>query len=349
MLDSDAFPRFIFLDGDGAETVLQPGLMVGRIRAIGTHLAGRVASGSAIGVMFASGPDLVLVWLACLHAGLRPLVMQYPTRKQSRAYWAESVRDTIGTAGLAAIVADRHCTGLGLSEMIPTIGQAELDGLPEGDPAPLRLRDFAIIQLSSGTTGFRKAVQFEAVDLRRHAEDYNRTLGLTRHDRIVSWLPLYHDMGYVACFVMPMMLGIDVVMIDPMVWVQRPGLLYDAIERHAGTICYMPNFGFEVMARCGPRSLPSMRWWISCSEPVSAGTARKFLDLTGSPDDSFAPCYAMAENIFAVTLRRGLRTAAIDAAEVVSCGKPIEGVELRIEDGEIRVRSPTSLRAYLGG
>ena len=66
-------------------------------------------------------------------------------------------------------------------------------------------------------------------------------------------------MGYVACFVMPLMLGVDVVMMDPMTWVRRPELLFEAIERHSATTCYMPNFGFEVMARSGPKRLPTMR------------------------------------------------------------------------------------------
>jgi hypothetical protein len=44
-----------------------------------------------------------------------------------------------------------------------------------------------------------------------------------------------------------------------MTWVRRPELLFEAIERHSATTCYMPNFGFEVMARSGPKRLPAMR------------------------------------------------------------------------------------------
>ena len=48
---------------------------------------------------------------------------------------------------------------------------------------------------------------------------------------------------------MPLMLGIPVVMMDPMTWVREPRRLFDAIDRYRGTTCYMPNFGFEVAAK----------------------------------------------------------------------------------------------------
>jgi hypothetical protein len=218
--------------------------------------------------------------------------------------------------------------------------------MPGSAPLPAH---FEILQLSSGTTGHRKAMAFTADALRLHTEAFNRVLALGPGDRIVSWLPLYHDMGYIACFVMPLLLGIDVVMMDPIDWVRRPEMLFEAIERHAGTICYMPNFGFEVMARAPARSLPSMRRWISCSEPVSAATAQRFLAHVGADADLFSPCYAMAENIFAVSLRTGLRSEMLEHGAVVSCGAPVPGVDVKVHDGELWVRSAFSLTQYLGG
>lgn len=349
MFRGENLPNFVFVDSDGKDTVVELRSMAPRIRAIADRIGRQVPAGSAVGLMYQSEPNLVINWLACLQAGLEPLIMQYPTKKQSRAYWADSVRNTISVAGLAAIVADDYCAGLGLSDFSLTIAQSELENLPPGANKPLALDDFAILQLSSGTTGYRKGIRFKSDDLRRHVTDYNQSLGLGKTDKIVSWLPLYHDMGYVACFVMPMMLGIDVVMMDPMAWVRQPQMLFDAIERHSGTICYMPNFGFELMSKCRASKMPSMRWWISCSEPVSATTARKFLEATGTEADKFAPCYAMAENIFAVTIRRGIRTQRIDESEVISCGQPISNLQLKVVDEEIWARSPASLHSYIGG
>lgn len=349
MLQSGRLPKFTFIDKDGKSEEVRLSQMTPRIRAVASHLQAKIKPGAVVGLMCTSEPNLVINWLACIAAKLCPLVMQYPTKKQSRAYWADSVKNTIEVGRVEAIVADGHCAGLGLSEFSPTIAQKELDALPDGAAKPISFDTFSIMQLSSGTTGYRKAIKFESADLERHVGDYNESLGLTKTDKIISWLPLYHDMGYVACFVMPMMLGIDVVMMDPMTWIGKPELLYDAIEHYSGTVCYMPNFGFEVLSRLPGRKLDSMRWWISCSEPVSAETARKFLAKIDAKPEVFAPCYAMAENIFAISIRRGLQTRTIDEADVVSCGWLIRGVRSKIVDGEIWITSPTSLKAYVGG
>jgi acyl-CoA synthetase (AMP-forming)/AMP-acid ligase II len=350
-LTSRRLPNFTFIGDDGAEQNIPFSSEVSKIRTVAATLAGRVGGGTCVGLAYRSSPELVRNWLACLLAGLRPLIMQYPTRKQTRAYWTDSVRNTIAVAEVGAIICDEFCSGI-LRETdiaVPIIAQGDLAATAEGNEAAFALDKFSIIQLSSGTTGYRKAIEFSAKQLFAHVADYNATLQLTPSDTIVSWLPLYHDMGYIACFVMPLILGIDVVMMDPMTWIRQPELLFDAIERHAGTVCYLPNFGFEVMARLTPRRLPAMRWWISCSEPVSHQTAQKFIEATSADPETFAPCYAMAENVFAVSIRRGLATREIDEAEVVSCGEPIRNVDIKAVDGQIWVRSPASLRAYAGG
>jgi acyl-CoA synthetase (AMP-forming)/AMP-acid ligase II len=346
-------PTFTFIEAADRERRVPVASLLPQAATIAADLRARVPKGSVVGLVFRSEPILVLAWIACLHAGLRPLVMQYPTKKQSRLYWLDSVSHTIARSGLAALLCDEYCESLGVGQLTPTVTLPPLERIPAAPasevPAEVLPAQFAIMQLSSGTTGFRKAIEFRSDDLRRHVLDYNQALGLDpAKDRIVSWLPLYHDMGYVACFVMPLILGIDTVMMDPMTWVQEPGLLFHAIEKHAGTVVYLPNFGFEVMSRAAPRPMPSMRLWISCSEPVSPATSRRFLERIGAPESAFAPCYAMAENIFAVSLGRGIRTAPIEGRDVISCGAPIPGVEIKLVEEEIWVRSPTSLRNYVG-
>lgn len=350
VLNSETLPTFTFLRPDGAAEVLALPEEASRIRAVADHLRTRLPAGAVVGLMYRTGPDLVVNWLAAILAGLEPLVMQYMTEKQTRDYWEKSVRNTVETAALRAVLADEASLALGLGAIVPTIAQSELAALPPASGEGFAIDRFAILQLSSGTTGHRKGIRFDGAALDRHVRDYNKVLALDPAvDRIVSWLPLYHDMGYVACFVMPLVLGIDTIMMDPVDWVRRPEMLFDAIERYRGTIAYMPNFGYEMLSRGTARHLPTMRWWISCSEPVYPETARKFVAAVGTAPETFAPCYAMAENIFAVTIRPGLHTRVIDDVEVASCGHAIPGVELKTVDGQIWVRSPTSLAAYIGG
>lgn len=349
MLEICNLPDIVFVRPGGRDERLVLSQCSARIRAVADRIGRDAKVGAIVGLMFQSEPDLVINWFACLLAGVKPLIMQYPTKKQSHDYWASSVGNTIEAAGVAVIVADRHSVMLGLKSICATISQEELDTLSAHDDTPAAIEDFTILQLSSGTTGYRKGVEFTFEALRRHIADYNETLQLTRSDRVVSWLPLYHDMGYIACFVMPLFLGVEIIMMDPIAWVREPALLGNAIARHNGTVCYMPNFGFELMARQAMRHQPSMRWWISCSEPISRDTTMKFLEATDTGEDRFGACYAMAENVFAVTLKQGVHTRNINGVDVMSCGKPIAHVNLRIVDGEIRVRSRSSLVAYIGG
>ncbi len=396
MIRSDSLPDFVFVAADGSGQTLRLSAETARIRAIAARVAEAVPPGAPVGLMYPSGPELVLAWLGCVLAGAQPLVMQYPTRKQTRLYWEASISHAVDATGLALALCDRASAEAGLGRFVRVL-ELSSKGLPAEAPGPqaaspagpqapspagpqaafpaeppavsaampadapdgrqagggaadtFEVADFAILQMSSGTTGHRKAMRFSAADLHRHAHDFNQVLGLSQADRIVSWLPLYHDMGYLACFVMPLLLGVSVVMMDPVAWVQTPALLTDAIARHAGTVCYMPNFGFEVMAREPARATPSMRLWVSCSEPVSPATARRFVAHLGLQPAQFAACYAMAENVFAVSLARGITTRVVDGTEVISCGAPIPGVEVKCVDGELWVRSPTGIAGYLNG
>jgi acyl-CoA synthetase (AMP-forming)/AMP-acid ligase II len=350
MINLRDLPNFTFIAADGSEHTMRLRHQASRIRAVADTLLRRCPAGSAIGLMYPSGPDLVVNWLACLLAGLRPLILQYPNRRQNRSYWEASVRNTAELVDLKTLLTDAAQAGLAVAGCTtisqPALEEASSGGvfLDGGD-----IGEFEILQLSSGTTGFRKAVTFDSRALREHVTAFNRTLRLSNADLIVSWLPLYHDMGFIACFVMPLMLGVDVVMMDPVSWVGKPELLFESIDRHRASICYMPNFGFEVMGRAAARALPSMRLWISCSEPVSATTVRRFLGHVKAKPTCFAACYAMAENIFAVSISHGLRVTTIDGNEVVSCGRPISDVQVKTVDGEVWVRSPSSIERYLTG
>ena len=202
----------------------------------------------------------------------------------------------------------------------------------------------------SGTTGYKKGVRLTLDQLRRHAENYNQVMRLSEQDTIVSWLPLYHDMGFIACFVMPLLLRVRVVMLDPMAWVKKPESLFAAIRKHRGTVCYMPNFGFEVMSRQANAPEPgTMRLWISCSEPSYVQTLEGFCRRTGALKETVATCYAMAENVFAMTQSQGLETVDHDGRRVVSCGRAIPGTQVKVVDGELWIKSDTSLHAYVGG
>ena len=183
-----------------------------------------------IGLVFTTSEELILHWLAVLDAGKCPVILQYPTAKLSHEYWIQSTTHSISDISIEGII---HSNKLIMDLHSLNVHVEAFDGyIGIDDEKCVEIHENrGIIQLSSGTTGFRKAVYFSLDDVRHHCSCYNQVMKLNCNDVIVSWLPLYHDMGFIACFVMPLLLGIPLVMMDPMVWVQSKQLLFKCIEK----------------------------------------------------------------------------------------------------------------------
>jgi acyl-CoA synthetase (AMP-forming)/AMP-acid ligase II len=349
MFQAARLPRITFM-GPGTEQTIELSECCPQIQRITETIVSRTSAGSTIGLIFQTSPELVLAWLGVVAAGRVPLILQYPTQKISKEYWHSSVRDTMTRCQIGTLLCASCLSHFAPEQLAPTIF---LEPLTQEDSGTFDLKfpmDGHILQLSSGTTGFKKPIRFDFNSLQKHAFLYNQVMGLTNRDRIVSWLPLYHDMGFIACFVMPLLLGTPVIMIDPMNWVAQPRLLFDAIERFGGSVCYMPNFGFEVMSKLGKSGpFPTMRHWISCSEPTYAATLERFIAATNVAPATISTCYGMAENVFAVTQSSGFRVIERDGQRHVSCGSAIPQTEVKEVSGELFVRSPHSLNGYEGG
>ncbi|MGA2728036.1 MAG: AMP-binding protein [Terracidiphilus sp.] len=349
MFQASRLPRVSFFGGESEKT-LDLSHCSGSIRHVAEIVSQLVPASHSVGLIFRTGPELVVSWLGVLAAGRVPLILQYPTSKISKVYWRDSVRDSVSKCGIGALLCDPALSIHAPGELAPCHFVDGLRDSAAGDDELVFPVQGEILQLSSGTTGFKKPIRFSFEAVRTHASLYNQVLQLTEKDCIVSWLPLYHDMGFIACLAMPLLLGTRVVSIDPMTWVHRPQLLFEAIQKHGGTVCYMPNFGFEVMAKSGKAGpFPTMRHWISCSEPTYADTLERFMQATGASPTTVSTCYGMAENVFAVTKSSGYRVLERDEKRYVSCGRPIPGTEVREKSGELFVRSPHSIVAYEDG
>src|SRR6186997_2184414 len=105
-----------------------------------------------------------------------------------------------------------------------------------------------LLQHSSGTTGLQKPGLLSHRAVLDHVNHYGAALQLTEHDKVASWLPLYHDMGLIAAFHLPLAFGIPSIQIDPFEWVVAPSSLLDAVFKERGTISWLPNFAFNMMA-----------------------------------------------------------------------------------------------------
>ena len=171
--------------------------------------------------------------------------------------------------------------------------------------------DIAFIQHSAGTTGLQKGVALTHSAVLRQIGHLADALQINdESDRIYSWLPLYHDMGLIACFILPMVCHVPVVMQSPLDWVMHPETMLQILSEYRCTLGWMPNFGFQFLARRvrpelrNQYDLSSLRALTNCSEPVRAESVnelRRAFGASGLKEGALHSSYAMAENVFAVT------------------------------------------------
>jgi fatty-acyl-CoA synthase len=318
------------------------------------------------------------VYLACVCAGAIPAILAYPTPRLHPEKFREGLEGMCRRSGLDWILTERALEGV----LNPLLGEGrstirglhfpfdgadylEAAGSDVRPGAAYAMRDSEplLLQHSSGTTGLQKPVLLSHRAVLEHITQYSDFLALSHGDKVVSWLPLYHDMGLIAALHVPLAVGIPTVQIDPFEWVLAPSLLLEVVSAERATIAWMPNFAFSMMADKIKEEdlegviLDSWRMVINCSEPVRYDDQEKFfkrLAPRGLKREALSSCYAMAETTFAVTqtapgrepttlavdpqaLSKGIARPAVNSGAVkvcVSSGELIPGCRIRIVDDE---------------
>jgi fatty-acyl-CoA synthase len=169
--------------------------------------------------------------------------------------------------------------------------------------------DAVFLQFSGGTTGSQKCVVVTRAMLQEQLCGLSEALAQDETDGVVSWLPIYHDMGLIACLYFPLGAGIPSLHFAAADWLLQPELLFRYIQEYCASLCWLPNFAFSYMAQRreameGTYSLGHVRAWINCSEPVRQKSVRDFTERFadwGVVPGSLKSSYAMTENVFAVT------------------------------------------------
>jgi len=317
--------------------------------------------------------ELLSAFWGAMVLGAIPSIFPFLTEKLDPDLYMQRVKSLVTNENARAVItfpefkqsltellSDAGCQVLSTQDVGQALqaetSAADLWQHPAGDK-------IAFLQHSSGTTGLQKGVALSHRAVLNQIESYSRAIELNDQDVIVSWLPLYHDMGLIAGFVMPIVAGIPLVLMSPFHWIRDPKSLLWAIHKHRGTLCWLPNFAYNHIARTARPAalegldLSSWRASINCSEPVYHHSHQVFLDrLTpyGFASEALSVSYAMAENTFAVTQTRVGQPPRLDwiqiaplqadrlavkavpeasgAAAMVSCGMPIDGTEIGIVD-----------------
>jgi acyl-CoA synthetase (AMP-forming)/AMP-acid ligase II len=138
------------------------------IAALAHAMRSRFSPGERVAVLYPTEPMLLLVWLAALHAGLEPLIVQYPNAKQNLSTWRSAIDQSFRAAGLAGAVCSPELKRLSVEAYRPLfLSKEEASYEPPGAVSPIPAQA-AILQMSSGTTGHRKPIRFTLQQIALH-------------------------------------------------------------------------------------------------------------------------------------------------------------------------------------
>lgn len=305
-------------DEDDMETVTFGDFTrLARLHAANFHEQG-LRSGETVILILPQGIELMAAFAGAMLLGSIPAILAYPNFK------ADPIKYSSGLSGVSQNLNARL---LVVDEAFPDALAARLVMGPNGRlvrnsagapapsevsfPTPARLdSSCAFIQHSAGTTGLQKGVALSHRSVLTQLKHLTSALEINDQDRIYSWLPLYHDMGLIACFMLPLAYHLPVIVQSPIDWVLRPGTMLQLISEHRCTLAWIPNFALQFLARrvraadCSDYDLSCLRALINCSEPVRARSIDEFQSAyasLGLQPSAMKSSYAMAENVFAVT------------------------------------------------
>src|SRR5262249_1942734 len=216
-----------------------------------------VSEGRAL-LLYPAGLDFIAAFFGCVYAGV-VAVPAYPpepgragrTLPRLRAIAADAQPSAVLT--LSTIFEAARPLIQQAPEFSPmrwvTTGTLEQSGLPESPQRKLREDDLACLQYTSGSTGIPKGVKLTHRNLLHNAAMVEAAFDHREDDVYVSWLPTFHDMGFMAGVLQPLYAGLRAIEMSPVAFLQKPSRWLNAISKYRATISGGPNFAFDLCVR----------------------------------------------------------------------------------------------------
>ncbi|MCM6774569.1 long-chain-fatty-acid--CoA ligase [Nocardia sp. CDC159] len=338
-----------------------------------------VAPGDAVAMLIGDPDRSVPVAEAIWLAGASVTVLQQPTARTDREMWQSNslrvlrmIKAGLVVVGPPFLEHAEFLTANGIE--VRTVDELGARRAPADFTAPpVGEETVALLQLTSGSTAQPKAVQVTHGNLAANVTAMAAGMRIDpAADLMVSWAPMYHDMGMIGCLALPLFTGMELVKIAPTTFIRDPYLWADLISRYRATIAAGPNFSWDILTRqlelaeAGSLDLSSVRIAASSGEPVDYRTVTALTAAGarfGLRPDSPNSCYGAAEItalatlsplsrpprfdlVDAVELETQRRAVPVDTAPATGArrfavvGPPLPGIELRVVDEDGRALEP---------
>ena len=351
------------------------GTLEQRAVALADQLAGLVAPGDRVVLIFPNCLEFVVAFFACVIAGAIAVPMMPPRRNAARDASRAIMQDCapklvltlpdpeIGVRSGAEWL-DRHNIPI-----FPVVFEDLDTVVPHRAHRPPRRDDLAFVQYTSGSTSAPKGVMVSHGNLLDNLAMIRMALSNHRGSTHVNWLPMYHDMGLILATLQPLFLGAPSVLMTPAGFMHRPLEWLRAIHHYRGEVTASPNFAFDL---CVDRfqadamegiDLSCWKVALNGAEPNKAETMRRFTETFapyGFDAKALNPAYGLAEATLMVctghrgrgVVSRPVSQSALHAMRVteaddkrdqkflVDCGYPPTGLDVAIVDPDTMERQP---------
>jgi len=339
-----------------------------RFVTLGIKPGDRVALVAETGVEFASA------FFGAVYAGAWPVPLPLPTSFGGREAYVDQLGVQLGSCDATLFLYPPELAEFGKQAAgragVQSRSWDSLDELEAaaGDLPAAKPDDIAYLQYSSGSTRFPHGVAVTHHALLDNLHAHGVGLHVRDSDRVISWLPWYHDMGLVGCLFSPIAMQMSVDYLKTEDFARRPLAWLDLITRNPGTsVSYSPTFGYDICSRRMSSQTRAedrfdlSRWRIAGNgaDMIRPDVMQAFVDCfdaAGFKASAFCPSYGLAEATLAVSLMppgEGIRLELVEETElsggtpdakrprryraIVNCGKAVTGMEIEVRgaDGEI--------------
>jgi len=340
-----------------------------------------LAKGDRVALVAETGPEFAACFFGAIYAGLWPVPLPLPTSFGGRDAYIDQLVVMLSSSDPSLFLfppelAD-YAAAAAAQRGVEARDWDSLDAVERSNrPLPSSdSEDIGYLQYSSGSTRFPHGVAVTHRALLDNLRAHGIGVAVQDTDRVVSWLPWYHDMGLVGCMLSPVANQISVDYLKTEDFARRPLAWLDLISRNPGTtLSYSPTFGYDICSRRMSSQTRAAdrfdlsRWRIAGNgaDMIRPDVMQAFVDSfadAGFKAQSFCPSYGLAEATLAVSIMppgEGIRLELVEESElsgvgtpaqerprryraIVNCGRAVEGMEIEIRDADGAVLGERSI------